>query len=274
VINKCVFPAAGYGTRFLPVTKSVPKELLPILSRPLIEYAVEEAISAGIQDQYFIISRYKESIREYFQNTNQINEVLNNSTNADLLKRTNEIIDRCKFTYINQDEMLGLGHAILMAKNYIGDNPFAVLLPDDLCYNKEESVLAQMTHISELYPDKSIVAVEEVSQDQVQNYGIIKGQPINSSKDIFNVSEMIEKPSKENAPSNMAIIGRYILQPEIFRLIESVDPDSNGEIQITNALNKLCISGKVLAYKFSGIRMDCGRVDGYIDANIFFRDNH
>ena len=179
-----------------------------------------------------------------------------------------EITENCTLDFINQTEMLGLGHAILQGKDTIRNNPFAVILPDDLCYNEENSVLNQMLEISKENIDKCIVAVEEVNIKDVDKYGVISIKSL--SNNVFQVEDMIEKPSPSDAPSNLAIVGRYILTPDIFDILEQTEPDHNGEIQITNALRELAKNGKVIAYKFKGRRIDCGSVEGYINANIFF----
>jgi len=272
MISKCLFPVAGFGTRFLPVTKSVAKELLPVYSKPLIHYAIDEALSCEINEFVIVKNKYKESIKSYFSPHTYLEKLLHKSNKNKLLNEVNEIIESCKFVYVNQDEMFGLGHAILQGKGVISNEPFAVILPDDLCHNNGPSVLKQMINIHNLFPDKCIVAVEKVPDHEVSKYGIIDGSLINNSSKVYSVKNMIEKPAVDQSPSNLAIIGRYILTPEIFRYIENIEPDSGGEIQITNALQAMTESGNVLAYEFNGKRIDCGSVDGLFEANIFFKN--
>ena len=268
MIKHCLFPVAGFGTRFLPVTKTVPKELLPILDKPLIQYAVDEAYESGLTDMVLVINKHKSAIKNYFEPFPYLESLISSSTKIDKLNCINNITRNCNLNFINQTEMLGLGHAILQGKDVVGNNPFAVVLPDDLCYDEDQSVMKQMQEIFKENKDKCIVAVEEVNINDVNKYGVISFK--SSSNNAFQVDDMIEKPSSSEAPSNLAIIGRYILTPDIFEILEQTEPDHNGEIQITNALRKIAKNGKVIAYKFKGKRIDCGSVDGYIKANIFF----
>jgi len=272
MINFCLFPVAGFGTRFLPVTKVVPKELLPIISTPLIEYSISEAAECKISNFIFVSNKYKSAIKEYFESHKYLESIVAGTEKESCLLNIENLVKNSQLSFINQSQMLGLGHAILQGKELIGNNPFAVILPDDLCYTKSDSVLMQMIKVSSQFPDKSIVAIEEVSKKDVCKYGVIKGKSITPDKTLFSIDEMIEKPSIEEAPSNLAIIGRYILQPDIFQEIEKINIDNRGEIQITDALNNLAKKGKVLAYKFSGIRMDCGTFEGYLSANNFFNN--
>jgi len=271
MLNKCIFPAAGYGTRFLPVTKAIPKELLPILNKPLIEYAVQEAFESGISDMGLILNNEKKSIMQYFENKDNLSSFLKKSNKENLLSSQILLSANCNFFYINQEVMLGLGHAIHQSKEFVGDDSFAVILPDDLCHSNTSPVLKQMIDIYSSNKDKCIVALEEVNNEEVSKYGIVSGMKILGNKNLFSIDSMIEKPVKENAPSNLAIIGRYIFTPEIFNAIEKVRPDKNGEIQITDALNILATQNKVLGLVFNGRRLDCGSVDGFVEANLFFR---
>ena len=261
MINKCLFPAAGYGTRFLPATKAVPKEMLPILTKPLLQYGVEEAISAGINNMAIVTGRGKRSIEDHFDNAYELESQLLGTPKEYLLNEIKDIITRATFTYVRQQKMDGLGNAILAGKPLIGNETFAVILADDLCDTENESVLSQMIQIYEKYKC-SIIAIEEVDISQANKYGIINGTIIDEQ--IYQVTDMIEKP--ENPTSNLAIIGRYILTPDIFDTIEQVVPDKNGEVQITDALLKQAKEGKVIAYKFNGTRYDCGEVKGYLQA--------
>jgi len=261
---KCIFPVAGYGSRFLPITKVVPKELLPIMSKPLIEYALDEALYANINSFIMVINEQKELIRDYFSGNSFLDLHLKNKNKQ--LNDLNQKISSCNFFYTYQENMLGLGNAIFQAKEFCKGEKFAVILPDDLCFNNEISVLKQMRDLSDLYPDKCIIAIEEVSMSEVEKYGIIDGKVDDLREDIFHVKNLIEKPTQSKSPSNLAIIGRYILTPDIFSAIENISADKNGEIQITNALIKLAKKGKVLAYKFKGKRFDCGSYEGFNSA--------
>jgi len=270
MIKYCLFPVAGFGTRFLPVTKTVPKELLPILDRPLIQYAIDEAYESGISEMVMIINEYKLAIKKYFEPFPYLESLISSSPKIEKLNCIKNISENCTLNFVQQNEMLGLGHAIFQGKDVIGNNPFAVILPDDLCYNKNQSVLNQMIEVFIANKDKCIVAVEEVGIQDVSKYGVISFNSSIKNKNLFHVNDMIEKPSSSEAPSNLAIIGRYILTPDIFEILEQTKPDQNGEIQITNALRELAKMGKVIAYRFKGRRIDCGSVDGYIEANVFF----
>jgi UTP--glucose-1-phosphate uridylyltransferase len=272
MIKKCLFPAAGYGTRFLPATKAVPKEMLPVLTKPLLQYGVEEALSAGIRTMAIVTGRGKRAIEDHFDNTYELESQLSGTSKEHYLEGIKKVIERATFTYVRQKKMLGLGHAILTGEPLIGDEPFAVALADDLCDCDDKGVILQMIEIFNLYKC-SIVAIEEVPMDQTNKYGIISGNLVENSSDIYKVSEMIEKPEINKAPSNMAIIGRYILTPDIFNILRNMKPDESGEIQITNALNIQAKQGKVIAYKFKGKRFDCGNFTGYLEANNYFARN-
>ena len=265
MINKCLFPAAGYGTRFLPATKSVPKEMLPILTKPLLQYGVEEALSAGITNMAIVTGRGKRAIEDHFDNAFELEMQLKGTSKEQKLKEIKEVIERSTFTYVRQKQMLGLGHAILTGQPLIGNEPFAVILADDLCTNADDNVLSQIINIYEKYKC-SVIAIEEVPYDQTNNYGIITGDPIDGSSDTFRVTNMVEKPSIQKAASNLAIIGRYILTPDIFEILKNTSPNKGEEIQITDALNTLAQKGKVIAYKFKGKRFDCGSIEGFIKA--------
>lgn len=270
MIKKCLFPAAGYGTRFLPVTKAIPKEMLPVLTKPLLQYGVEEAISAGCDTMAIVTGRGKRAIEDHFDRSYELENQIDGTSKEKLMKEIRNIVTNYTFSYTRQVEMKGLGHAILTGQTLIGDEAFAVILADDLCDNIDVSVLSQMTKIYKKYPDYCIVAIEEISPEDTNKYGVISGVEI--EKNIFKVKDMVEKPEPEDAPSNLAIIGRYILIPEIFDVLKTTKPGKGGEIQITDALLTLAKEGKVLAYKFDGIRFDCGNVDGFVEAtNYFYR---
>lgn len=270
MIKKCLFPAAGYGTRFLPATKSMPKEMMPVVNKPLIEYGVEEAINAGMDGMCIVTGRGKHSLMDHFDKNYELEHQISGTNKEELLFDIRGIIDSANFTYIRQREMKGLGHAILTGRELVGDEPFAVVLADDLCVNEDKGVLEQMVALYKQFRC-SIVAVEEVPEDETHKYGVISGEMIKD--DLFRVDNMIEKPEPGTAPSNLAIIGRYILTPDIFELIEQTEPGKGGEIQITDALLKQAQTGCVLAYKFKGKRFDCGSVEGYIEATNYCFEN-
>lgn len=270
MIKKCLFPAAGYGTRFLPATKATPKEMLPILTKPLIQYGVEEASDAGMDVMAIITGRGKRALVEHFDISYELEHQIKGSSKEDLLKSTRDMMDKCTFTFTRQKEMLGLGHAILKGEPLIGNEPFGVILADDLCVNEEgDNVLAQLVKIYDRYKC-CVVAIQEVPKEETYKYGVIEGKEIED--DVFMISDMVEKPEPEDAPSNLAIIGRYILTPDIFRTIEETKPGKNGELQITDALMNHAKKGMVLAYKFKGKRFDCGSVDGFVQATNYFYD--
>jgi UTP--glucose-1-phosphate uridylyltransferase len=269
MINKCLFPAAGYGTRFLPATKAVPKEMLPILTKPLLQYGVEEALLAGINNMAIVTGRGKRAIEDHFDNAYELEHQLSGSSKEYYLKDIQSIIQKATFTYVRQKQMLGLGHAILSGEPLIGNETFAVILADDLCEINGNGVIAQMKEIYQKFKC-SIIAIEEVPIEYTNRYGIIKGNLIGDLKDVYEVTDLVEKPEVTTAPSNLAIVGRYILTPDIFEILHKTLPDKSGEIQITNALKTQAKKGKVVAFKFKGKRFDCGNVKGYIDASNFF----
>ena len=273
MIKKCLFPAAGYGTRFLPATKATPKEMLPILTKPLIQYGVEEAIEAGIDTMAIVTGRGKRAIEDHFDISYELEHQLKGSQKEELLKDIRNIINSCTFTYTRQKEMLGLGHAILTGKPLIGNEPFAVILADDLCYSEDKGVLGQMVEVYKKYRC-CVVAIEEVEKEETNKYGIVDGKLVDDTNNIYRVSSMVEKPEPKDAPTNLAIIGRYILTPEIFDKLKQTKPGSGGEIQITDALNQLAKEGKVIAYKFKGKRFDCGSLKGFVEATNWFYENH
>lgn len=263
-IKKCLFPVAGYGTRFLPATKAMPKEILPIVTKPLIQYGVEEAMSAGITGMAMVTGRGKRAIEDHFDISYELEDQIAGSSKEATLAGTRRIIEGCVFSYTRQVEMKGLGHAILVGGNLIGHEPFAVILADDFCVNEDgDTVLQQMVKLYEKH-QCSIVAIEEVPADETYKYGVIEGEEIEDG--LYRLSNMVEKPAPEDAPSNLAIIGRYVLTPDIFEIIEQTPPGKNGEVQITDALLTQARAGGVLGYKFKGRRFDCGSVDGFIEA--------
>jgi len=269
MIKKCLFPAAGYGTRFLPATKAVPKEMLPILTKPLLQYGVEEALSAGITNMAIVTGRGKRAIEDHFDNAFELEMQLSGTSKEPYLMEIKEVIKNSTFTYVRQKQMLGLGDAILTGEPLIGDEPFAVILADDLCNCDESGVITQLIEIYNQHKC-SVVAIEEVPMDQTRKYGIITGNLIGDTKDIYRVTDMIEKPESKDAPTNMAVIGRYILTPDIFDILRNTKPSNGGEIQITDALLTQAKQGKVIAYKFKGKRFDCGGIKGYVEATNYF----
>jgi UTP--glucose-1-phosphate uridylyltransferase len=269
MIKKCLFPAAGYGTRFLPATKAIPKEMLPILNKPLLQYGVEEAMDAGISTMAIVTGRGKRAIEDHFDISYELEHQIKGSPKEEYLKDIQDVIKRATFTYTRQKEMLGLGHAILTGEPLIGDEPFAVVLADDLCYNQTDGVLKQMVKLHKKYRC-SIVAIQEVKKEETSKYGIIDGKVLDEDSNILEISNMIEKPKPENAPTNLAIIGRYILTPDIFDILKDTKPSQGDEIQLTDALLELAKKSRVLAYKFEGRRFDCGSIDGFVEATNFF----
>jgi UTP--glucose-1-phosphate uridylyltransferase len=271
VINKCLFPVAGYGTRFLPATKSMPKEMLPVVNKPLVQYGVEEAIAAGMTTCAMVTGRGKRAIADHFDISYELEHQISGTSKEVRLESIRDLLEQGVFTMVRQREMKGLGHAILTGEALIGDEPFGVLLSDDLCFNDGPGVLTQM---AELYKQFrcSIVAVQEVPMDEVHKYGVIAGD--NLKEDLYRVDNMVEKPAREDAPSNLAIIGRYILTPDIFDILRNTPPGTNGEVQITDALMTQAQQGCVIAYKFKGRRFDCGSVPGFIEATNFVYENH
>lgn len=265
-VRKCLFPAAGYGTRFLPATKAIPKEMLPVLTKPLLQYGVEEALSAGLDTMAIVTGRGKRAIEDHFDISYELEHQIKGTSKEHYLTEIRDVITKCTFSYTRQIEMKGLGHAILSGETLIGDEPFAVILADDLCDN-EESVLSQMIKVYEKYKC-SIVAVEEIPLKETNKYGVIAGDTIENC--VVRVTDMVEKPNSEDAPSNLAIIGRYVLTPDIFDIIRDTKPGKGGEIQITDALLAQAKQGRVIAYKFKGKRFDCGSVDGFVEATNYF----
>ena len=268
MIKKCLFPAAGYGTRFLPATKAVPKEMLPILTKPLLQYGIEEALSAGISNMAIVTGRNKRAIEDHFDKSYELESLVIGTSQEKSLKEITDIIHRSTFSYIRQRDMLGLGHAILSGEPLIGNQTFAVHLADDLCINKNTNLLHELIEVHKKY-NCSVVAIEEVPINESSKYGIISGDLMPGSTDCYKVNDMVEKPNPKDSPSNMAIVGRYILTPDIFEILKNTPPGINNEIQITDALLNQAKKGKVIAYKFKGKRFDCGNIQGYLDATIY-----
>ena len=265
-IRKAIFPAAGLGTRFLPATKASPKEMLPLVDKPLIQYVVEEAIASGIEEIIIITGRGKRAIEDHFDISYELENVLKEKGNKKLLAEVQKISNMVDICYVRQKEPRGLGHAILCAKNLVRDEPFAVLLSDDII-DSEMPVLQQMLQIYNRY-NATVVAVQEVDKRQVSNYGIINAAPLPLEEGVYKISDMVEKPRIDDAPSNLAIIGRYILAPEIIELLEETMPGKGKEIQLTDALRELVKIRPVYGYKFRGKRYDAGDKLGFLQATV------
>jgi len=273
VIKKCLFPVAGYGTRFLPATKSMPKEMLPVVNKPLVQYGVEEAIDAGLTEVGFVTGRGKRAIADHFDMNYELEHQIEGTGKEKYLECIRDVMDRGAFSFTRQSAMRGLGDAILTGERLIGDQSFGVVLSDDLCVvesEKDEGVMEQMVRLYEEFRC-CIVAIQEVPESQIEKFGVIAGEEIRDG--LYRVSDMVEKPKAEAAPSNLAIIGRYILLPEIFNVLRKTPPGKNGEVQITDALLTLAKEGKVVAYKFKGKRFDCGSVDGFVKATNYCYQN-
>ncbi|HEU5339317.1 MAG TPA: UTP--glucose-1-phosphate uridylyltransferase GalU [Sulfuricaulis sp.] len=270
-VTKAVFPVAGLGTRFLPVTKASPKEMLPIVDKPLIQYAAEEAIAAGINELIFVTGRNKRSIEDHFDKAYELEMELKADGKQDLLDVVQNVLpNSTSCVYIRQPEALGLGHAVLCAKQVIGNDPFAVILADDLI-RSEPGVLRQMTDLYERH-QCSVIGVQNVAREDTHSYGIVKGKA--SGDRIYSVEAIVEKPHPDKAPSTLAVVGRYILSPRIFELLERVTPGAGGEIQLTDGIAALLSHEQVLAYEFLGKRYDCGNKSGYLQATVEYALEH
>ena len=267
-LNKAVFPVAGLGTRFLPATKAQPKEMLPVVDKPLIQYAVEEAYAAGIRHMIFVTGRNKRAIEDHFDTAYELENELEVAGKQELLTLVRSIqATDMDFSYVRQSRSLGLGHAVLCAEHMVGDEPFAVLLADDLMTGPPggTSVLAQMAEQFKTL-QQSILAVQEVPLDQTRRYGIVAGQK--SGEHLMKVSAMVEKPAPEVAPSRMAVAGRYILTPAVFKHIRSQKPGVGGELQLTDGIASLLGEEAVYAFEYSGKRYDCGSKEGFLEATV------
>jgi UTP--glucose-1-phosphate uridylyltransferase len=271
MIRKCLFPVAGYGTRFLPATKSMPKEMLPIVNKPLVQYGVEEAIAAGMTTCAMVTGRGKRAIADHFDISFELEHQISGTGKEVYLESIREVLDKGVFTMVRQREMKGLGHAILTGEVLIGNEPFGVVLSDDLCLNEGPGVLSQMADLYRQFRC-SIVAIQEVPMEDVHKYGVIAGESLKEG--IYRVDKMVEKPDAAVAPSNLAIIGRYSLTPDIFDILRETPPGANGEVQLTDALQTQAQQGCVMAYRFKGRRFDCGSVPGFVEATNFVYENH
>lgn len=268
-IRRAVFPAAGLGTRFLPATKAQPKEMLPLVDKPIIQYAVEEAVDSGIEHLVIVTGRGKNSIEDHFDVAFELETILQERGKSPLLKLVRSIPDSVPISYIRQKEALGLGHAVLTARDLVNNEPFAVLLGDDVIVS-DPPCIRQMMDIYDEY-HSSVVAIMEVPDEETNRYGIIQGQPLpKSGGKLYEVQDMVEKPPVKTAPSNLAIIGRYILTPSIFEELAETGKGSGGEIQLTDGLRRLMAKQRVLAYKFDGKRHDAGDKLGFLKATVEF----
>ena len=275
-IRKAVIPAAGLGTRFLPITKSVPKELLPILEKPMLQYVVEEAVEAGIEEVIIVTARGKESIAAYFQPRPELEERLAENGEAGLLEKIRHASNLVRASFVIQEQPLGLGHAVLTAREAVGDEPFVVILPDDIVAHTP-GVIAQMLQVAEQFNSGAadgkfagIVAVEQMPWEVIHNYGVVDAEPSPEQPRTHKVRRLVEKPSRAEAPSNLTIVGRYLLPPEIFDCLERTPPGARGEIQLTDGIGLLLESRDVYAYEFLGARYDGGSPLGLLRASLEF----
>ena len=265
-ITKAIIPAAGLGTRFLPATKAQPKEMLPIVDKPTIQYIIEEAVASGIEDIIIVTGRSKRAIEDHFDKSYELEIELERSNKTELLKLVQDISNMVNIHYIRQKEPRGLGHAILCAKSFVGNQPFAVLLGDDIVDSKPPC-LEQMIDVFNLY-NTSILGVQHVPKNEVDKYGIVDYELEDNR--IYKVNDLVEKPKTENAPSDVAILGRYIITPTIFEMLEKTEPGAQGEIQLTDALKMLCRVEPMYAYEFTGKRYDVGHKLGFLEATVEF----
>jgi len=271
-IRKAVFPVAGLGTRFLPATKTVPKEMLPIIDRPLIQYAVDEAIEAGCDTLVFVTNRYKHAVADYFDKAYELEQKLEAAGKTEQLELVRNVLPKgVRAVFVTQAEALGLGHAVLCAKPIVGDEPFAVLLPDDLIWNRGAGALKQMADVAEA-TGASVIAVQDVPREQTASYGIVATDSFSGRSGRINA--IVEKPRPEVAPSTLAVVGRYVLDGSIFGLLENTTPGAGGEIQLTDAIAALLARKPVDAYRFKGTRFDCGTHIGLIEATIRYALDH
>ncbi|HTN94904.1 MAG TPA: UTP--glucose-1-phosphate uridylyltransferase GalU [Gallionella sp.] len=270
-IRKAVFPVAGLGSRFLPATKASPKEMLPIVDKPLIQYAVEEAVAAGITDMIFVTGRSKRAIEDHFDKSSELEEQLKIKNNTKMLELLQNLLPRnVNCIYIRQPEALGLGHAVLCARPVLEDEPFAVILADDLL-DGNPPVMRQMVDTYDYYRC-SVLGVQDVPRDETKSYGIVASRPV--AERVDQISAIVEKPAPENAPSTLAVVGRYILTPRIFHHLEKIKPGAGGEIQLTDGIASLLAEEQVLAYRYDGVRYDCGSKLGYLEATVAFGLRH
>jgi UTP--glucose-1-phosphate uridylyltransferase len=264
-IRKAIIPAAGFGTRFLPVTRTIPKVMLPVLNEPAIQFSVREAADAGIEHIVFVISRGQEATNDYFQPVPSLEHALEERGNADLLKEMRDISSMMQTTFVYQDEPLGLGHAVLMAKDEIGDEPFAVFLPDDIIWADSPPIGDMIKVFSE--HKSSVIAVKQVPDEAIPNLGVIDPEPLNDK--VYRIKGMVEKPRLEDAPSNLAIVGRYVLTPEVFDALKQAPPGAIGEIQLTDAIEAVRAEQGAYAYKIVADHFDVGTPLGMLKASVY-----
>lgn len=267
-IRKAVFPVAGLGTRFLPATKATPKEMLSLVDKPLIQYVVEEAMAAGMNEIVMITGRNKNAIEDHFDRSVELEHILEKKGNIELLEMVRSISEMCDFIYTRQKEPKGLGHAVLRVKDVTDEEPFGVLLGDDIIHTEGSPVMTQLVDVFHKTGGSPVVAVERVPMEAVSSYGVIDGEPLGDG--LFLVKSMVEKPPRDKAPSNMAIIGRYILTPDIYRHLENTPFDAKGELQLTGAINSMLKERKVYALEFKGKRYDAGDKLGFLKATVEF----
>ncbi len=268
-VRKAVFPAAGWGTRFLPATKAQPKEMLPLVDKPIIQYAVEEAVAAGIEQVIIVTSSQKRAIEDHFDLSYELEHLLEEKGDIEMLRQVRAISDLAQVAYIRQKEQLGLGHAVLMAKDLIGHEPFAVILPDDVVIG-DRPCIGQLIHAYQ-QTHATVVAVTEVPPEETSRYGVIASEPSDDPLDhgrLHRITELIEKPEPGESPSNLAIIGRYVLTPKIFDKLEQTQRGAGGEIQLTDAIAALMEEQQVFAYEFEGTRYDAGTTLGWLRASV------
>ena len=271
-IRTAVFPVAGLGTRFLPATKTVPKEMLPIIDRPLIQYAVDEAVEAGCETLVFVTNRYKHAVADYFDKAYELEQKLERAGKTEQLELVRSTIpDGVRAVFVTQAEALGLGHAVLCAKPVVGNEPFAVLLPDDLIWNRGPGALSQMADAAEA-SGGSVIAVQDVPRQKTASYGIVATEDFSERQG--RITGIVEKPQPDDAPSTLAVVGRYVLTPRIFDLLESTGAGAGGEIQLTDAIARLLQEQQVDAYRFRGTRFDCGTHIGLVEATIRYALDH
>ena len=266
-IRKAVLPVAGLGTRFLPATKSVPKEMLCVVDKPIIQYAVEEAVASGIEQVIIVTGRSKSSMEDHFDISYELEATLRQREKLDLLGEARKVADLASVSYVRQKEPLGLGHAVLAARDLVGDEPFAVMLPDDLIDSPQKPALRQMLDVFERTGDP-VIALLRVLGAEIASYGAIAGTALPDDPRVYALRELVEKPKAEEAPSDLAIIGRYILTPDIFDDLATTVRDRSGEIQLTNGLRALCARRRLLGYEFEGTRYDAGQKLGFLKATV------
>jgi UTP--glucose-1-phosphate uridylyltransferase len=267
-IRKAIFPAAGLGTRFLPATKAQPKEMLPLVDKPIIQYVVEEAVASGITNIIMVTGRGKNAIEDHFDVSYELENMLKERNKLDLLKQVQEVSSMINISYVRQGETLGLGHAVLMARDLVGDEPFAVMLGDDII-DSDVPCMKQMIETFNAY-QSPVIAVQQVPKDQISSYGVIKGTAEGGSGRVYRIEDLVEKPRAEDAPSDLAIIGRYILTPDIFEVLEKTARDGSGEVQLTNGLRALRETRALYGHRFEGVRHDAGNKLGFLIATVEF----